>query len=595
MYIAFTLISCAFFIGIVAWYSYYKTKNTVSSSGGFFLGGRGLTGGFIAGALILTNLSAEQLIGLNGQGYQNNLSSMGWEVTAGFSVIILATILLPKYLGGAFTTLPEFINNRFDKQTRLLIVLLFMVGYGFITIPSVLYSGSLAVLQIFDIPNMFHITYEQSIWVIVWVIGIIGMLYAILGGLKAIAISDTLNGIGLLIVGVLVPILGFIALGNGSLLEGMKIVATDHPEKLNAIGSNKDDVPFGSIFTGMIFANLFYWGTNQYVIQRTLGAKSLAEGQKGALFTGFLKILVPFLMMIPGVIAYHLYGSGLIAYPTLVKDVFPTFLDGFFLAVLLGAVFSSFNALLNSASTLFVYDIYKVLINNKATDRQMIRVSQWFGVILALATFFISPMLMNAPQGLWTIIRQFTGFFNIPIIAIVLVGIFAKKVPAIAPKIVIIAHVIVYYLLIWGLPMFFKYEMAINFIYIQGLLFVIEVLVMLIIGMTKPLDIPFKFSPNPKVDMTPWKYTIPVTVLLLGSIVFTFILFSPIGLAAQHHIVSSWFWPSIVLLVIIVVTFYFIGLRQWSKKYEVALKQQYNKELFTDLNQSELPGEQLIR
>ncbi|RIM69715.1 solute:sodium symporter family transporter [Staphylococcus xylosus] len=599
MYIAFTLISCAFFIGIVAWYSYYKTKNTVSSSGGFFLGGRGLTGGFIAGALILTNLSAEQLIGLNGQGYQNNLSSMGWEVTAGFSVIILATILLPKYLGGAFTTLPEFINNRFDKQTRLLIVLLFMVGYGFITIPSVLYSGSLAVLQIFDIPNMFHITYEQSIWVIVWVIGIIGMLYAILGGLKAIAISDTLNGIGLLIVGVLVPILGFIALGNGSLLEGMKTVATDHPEKLNAIGSNKDDVPFGSIFTGMIFANLFYWGTNQYVIQRTLGAKSLAEGQKGALFTGFLKILVPFLMMIPGVIAYHLYGSGLknmdLAYPTLVKDVFPTFLDGFFLAVLLGAVFSSFNALLNSASTLFVYDIYKVLINNKATDRQMIRVSQWFGVILALATFFISPMLMNAPQGLWTIIRQFTGFFNIPIITIVLVGIFAKKVPAIAPKIVIIAHVIVYYLLIWGLPMFFKYEMAINFIYIQGLLFVIEVLVMLIIGMTKPLDIPFKFSPNPKVDMTPWKYTIPVTVLLLGSIVFTFILFSPIGLAAQHHIVSSWFWPSIVLLVIIVVTFYFIGLRQWSKKYEVALKQQYNKELFTDLNQSELPGEQLIR
>ncbi|MGW7907119.1 solute:sodium symporter family transporter [Staphylococcus pseudoxylosus] len=599
MYIAFTLISCVFFIVIVAWYAYYKTKNTVSSSGGFFLGGRGLTGGFIAGALILTNLSAEQLIGLNGQGYQNNLSSMGWEVTAGFSVIILATILLPKYLGGAFTTLPEFINNRFDKQTRLLIVLLFMVGYGFITIPSVLYSGSLAVLQIFDIPHMFHITYEQSIWVIVWVIGIIGMLYAILGGLKAIAISDTLNGIGLLIVGVLVPILGFIALGNGSLLEGMKTIATNHPEKLNAIGSNKDDVPFGSIFTGMIFANLFYWGTNQYVIQRTLGAKSLAEGQKGALFTGFLKILVPFLMMIPGVIAFHLYGSGLknmdLAYPTLVKDVFPTFLDGFFLAVLLGAVFSSFNALLNSASTLFVYDIYKVLINNKATDRQMIRVSQWFGVILALVTFFISPMLMNAPQGLWTIIRQFTGFFNIPIIAIVLVGIFAKRVPAIAPKIVIISHVIVYYLLIWGLPMFFKYEMAINFIYIQGILFVIEVLVMLIIGMINPLAIPFKFSPNPKVDMTPWKYTIPVTVLLLGAIVFTFILFSPIGLAAQHHIVSAWFWPSIVLLAIIVVAFYYIGLRQWSKKYETTLKQQYNKESFTDLNQNELSGEPLIR
>lgn len=598
MYVAFTLVSCAFFIGIVAWYSYYKTKNTVNSSGGFFLGGRGLTGGFIAGALILTNLSAEQLIGLNGQGYKNNLSSMGWEVTAGFSVIVLATILLPKYLGGAFTTLPEFINNRFDQHTRFLIVLLFMVGYGFITIPSVLYSGSLAVLQIFDIPHMFGITYEQSIWVIVWIIGIIGMLYAILGGLKAIAISDTLNGIGLLIVGLLVPILGFITLGNGSLLEGMKTIATEHPEKLNAIGSSKDDVPFGSIFTGMIFANLFYWGTNQYVIQRTLGAKSLAEGQKGALFTGFLKILVPFLMMIPGVIAYHLYGSGLknmdLAYPTLTKDVFPTFLDGFFLAVLLGAVFSSFNALLNSASTLFVYDIYKVLINKNATDRQMIRVSQWFGVILALATFFISPMLMNAPQGLWTIIRQFTGFFNIPIIAIVLVGIFSKRVPAIGPKIVIISHVIVYYLLIWGLPMFLNYEMTINFIYIQGLMFVVEVLVMLIIGVINPLAIPFKFKPNPKVDMTPWKYTIPVTILLLGTMVFTFILFSPIGLASQQHIVSPWFWPSVLLLTIIVITLYYVGLKQWSKKYEATLKQQYKKELHEEIYTNEQPREQLV-
>lgn len=311
MYLAFTLISYAFFMGAVAWYSYYQTKNTVSSSNGFFLGGRGLTGGYIAGALILTNLSAEQLIGLNGQGYMNNLSSMGWEVTAGFSIIILTTILLPKYLGGAFTTLPEFINNRFDQQTRMLVVLLFMVGYGLITIPSVLYSGSIAVLQIFDIPKMFGITFEQAIWVLVWVIGIIGTLYAILGGLKAIAISDTLNGIGLLILGLLVPILGFITLGQGNMLEGMKMIATEHPEKLNAIGSTTDDVPFGSIFTGMLFANLFYWGTNQYVIQRTLGAKNLAEGQKGALLTGFLKILVPFLMMIPGVIAFHLYGSGL--------------------------------------------------------------------------------------------------------------------------------------------------------------------------------------------------------------------------------------------------------------------------------------------
>lgn len=598
MYIAFTLISCAFFMGLVAWYSYYKTKNTISSSGGFFLGGRGLNGSFIAGALILTNLSAEQLIGLNGQGYKNNLSSMGWEVTAGISIIILATILLPKYLGGAFTTLPEFINHRFDQQTRFLVVLLFMVGYGLITIPSVLYSGSIAVLQIFDIPKMFGITFEQSIWIIVWVIGIVGTLYAILGGLKAIAISDTLNGIGLLIVGILVPILGFITLGHGSLLEGMKTIATVHPEKLNAIGSSKDDVPFGTIFTGIIFANLFYWGTNQYVIQRTLGAKSLAEGQKGALFTGFLKVLVPFLMMIPGVIAFHLYGAGLknmdLAYPTLIKDIFPIFLNGFFLAVLLGAVFSSFNALLNSASTLFVYDIYKVMINKNASDRQMIHVSQWFGVILALVTFFISPMLINAPKGLWTIIREFTGFFNIPIIAIVLIGIFSKKVPAIAPKIIIISHVVVYYLMIWGLPMLFHIEFSINFIYIQGLMFVVEILVMLIIGWINPLKSPFTFKSNPKVDMTPWKYTLPVTVILLGTIVFTYILFSPIGLASQHNIVSFWFWPVTFLLIVIVTICYYFALKHWSEKYNLLIKQQYKRSINEEIYTNEKIEKQLV-
>src|SRR5699024_765276 len=172
--------------------------------------------------------------------------------------------------------------------------------------------------------------------------------------------------IGLLMVSILVPILSLIALGDGRLLKGMKIMVTNAPEKLNAIGSSTDAVPVGTIFTGMIFMNLFYWGTNQYVIQRTLGAQSLAEGQKGALLTGFLKILVPFLMMIPGVIAFHLYGPDLetmdLAYPTLIDHLLPTALSGFFLAVLLGAVFSSFNSLLNSAATMFVYDIYQVKI-----------------------------------------------------------------------------------------------------------------------------------------------------------------------------------------------------------------------------------------
>ena len=146
-----------------------------------------------------------------------------------------------------------------------------MVGYGLITIPSVLYAGSVAVLRLFDVPSLLNVSYEVGLVITIVSVGTIGSIYAIFGGLKAVAVSDTINGVGLLIIGVLVPILGFAALGDGSIMAGMETVFTEDTQKLNAIGSAEDPVPFGTIFTGMIFANLFYWGTNQYVIQRNSG------------------------------------------------------------------------------------------------------------------------------------------------------------------------------------------------------------------------------------------------------------------------------------------------------------------------------------
>ncbi|WP_435874154.1 sodium:solute symporter family transporter [Rossellomorea vietnamensis] len=192
----------------------------------------------------------------------------------------MAIYLFPKYLGRSFTTLPEFLTQRYDEGVRKYTVILFMLGYVFVTIPSMLYSGALAVLKLFDVPELLGISYTQSVWLVIWVIGIIGAVYAIFGGLKAVAVSDMINGVGLLIIGIPVPVLGFFALGDGNFIGGMKEVATTNPEKLNSIGSSEDSVPFSTIFTGMIFANLFYWATNQYVIQRTLGAKNLAEVRK---------------------------------------------------------------------------------------------------------------------------------------------------------------------------------------------------------------------------------------------------------------------------------------------------------------------------
>ncbi len=523
-------------MALVGWVSWLKTRGTADTKEGYFLAGRGLGATFIAGSLLLTNLSAEQLIGLNGSAYGYNMSSMGWEVTAAVATIAMALIFLPKYLAGAFTTLPQFLNDRFDPAVRRMSVMLFMLGYGLVTIPSVLYFGSLAVIAFFDVPGLTGLGDFEALVMMVVLIGTTGAIYAVFGGLRAVAISDTLNGVGLLIIGILVPVFGLIALGDGDFSAGFATLGSEHPEKLNAIGASDDPTPFGTIFTGMIFANLFYWCTNQYVIQRTLGAKSLAEGQKGVLFSGFFKILVPFMMMIPGVIAFHLYGPELgnidEAYPRLIRDVLPAYLSGFFLAVLLGAVFSSFNSLLNSAATLFSLDVYaparESTRGDKASDAELVRVAKIASLVIALFSFAIAPLLAFAPDGVFQVIRIFTGFYNIPTIVIVMVGLFTVRVPALGAKIVVVFHVITYGLL----RSVFDDVVTLHFIHIYAILFVIEVMIMLICGWLRPREQAWRFTRDEKVDLTPWPFAKPLAVTLFSCVVATYLLFSPIGVAS---------------------------------------------------------------
>tara|TARA_B110000971_G_scaffold52615_1_gene53389 strand:- start:2098 stop:3780 length:1683 start_codon:yes stop_codon:yes gene_type:complete len=543
-------------MGLVAWISYLKTKGEVDTRDGYFLAGRGLGAVFIAGSLLLTNLSAEQLIGLNGSAYGFNLSSMAWEVTAAFATICMAFIFLPRYLAGAFSTLPEFLNDRFDDDVRRLTVILFMLGYGLVTIPSVLYSGSIAVIQLFDVPALFNLSYGTALAVTIVVIGSIGAVYAVFGGLKAVAISDTLNGIGLLLIGVAVPVLGLSLLGEGSVGRGLHIIANTNTEKLNAIGSSSDPTPFATLFTGMIFANLFYWCTNQYVIQRTLAAKNLAEGQKGVLFSGFFKVMVPFIMMLPGVIAFHLYGAvgsetGLdsidLAYPQLIRDVLPVYAMGFFLAVLLGAVFSSFNSLLNSAATLFCLDVYVPYKERQGqapvNDTQVLKVAKRASIIIALFSFVVAPLLQFAPDGLWQIIRVFTGFYNIPVIAIVIVGLFAPQVPALGPKLVIGFHVLAYGLL----KFVFDDLVTLHFIHLYAILFFIEVAIMLVVGIRYPRAAVWTYSTSHKVDLQPWRFARPCAVTLISCVIGLYLLFSPIGLVGG---ISTLFWFATSALIV---------------------------------------------
>ena len=522
-------LTCALFMAGVAWFSYKKARATTSDSEGYFLAGRGLSAPFIAGSLLLTNLSAEQLIGLNGSAYGFNMSAMGWEVTAAVATIAMAFFFLPRYLAGGFTTLPQFLADRYDDDVRRLSVILFLLGYGLVTIPSVLYAGSVAVLKLFDIPEFLRLSYGSSLVLTVIVIGSVGALYAVLGGLKAVAVSDTLNGLGLLIVGIAVPLLGLHLLG-GDIASGVHIVTSTDVDKLNAIGDQDDPTPFGTLFTGMVFANLFYWCSNQYVIQRTLAAKSFAEGQKGVLLSGYFKVLVPFFMMVPGVIAYHLYGSGLdsidLAYPQLVKDTLPTWALGFFLAVLLGAVFSSFNSLINSSATMLTLDVIQPLARQPIKDSRLVSIAKISSIGIAAVSLGIAPLLQFAPEGLWQIIRIFSGFYNIPIIAVVLVGMLTTRVPALAVKVAIGFHLIAYALL----QFVFKDVVNIHFLHLYAILFASEVAILLLIGHLRPAQVRSTARSAP-VDMTPWVFAKACSFSLFSCVVLLYMIFSPLGLA----------------------------------------------------------------
>ncbi len=553
--LALTLASCIAFMALVAVIAWRQARGSVDTKDGYFLAGRGLGGVFIAGSLLLTNLSAEQLIGLNGSAYGFNLSSMAWEVTAAVATIAMAFVFLPRYLAGAFTTLPEFLRDRYDIGVQRLSVVLFLLGYGLVTIPSVLYSGSIAVMKIFDVPALFGIGEFPALVATILVIGVVGAIYAVFGGMKAVAVSDTLNGVGLLFMGVLILVLGLMALGGGDIAGGVARLVQESPEKLNAIGGADDPTPFGTIFTGMIIANLFYWCTNQYVIQRTLAARSLAEGQKGVLLSGYFKVLVPFLMMVPGVIAFHLYGPGLatidLAYPQLVRDLLPHWLMGLFLAVLLGAVFSSFNSLVNSAATLFCLDILAPMRKIPLSDRAMVRTAKLVSAVIALFSFVVAPLLFLAPEGLWQIIRIFTGFYNIPVITIVVVGLFTRRVPALAAKIVIVFHVIAYGLIKFALAD----VVTLHFLHLYAVLFIIEVAIMLAAGKIAPRAEAWQFTPVNGVDLTRWKWAVPTAVSLFSCVVATYLLFSNFGLASGE--VSAAFLGAIIALAAANLTFWF--------------------------------------
>ena len=517
-----------------------KMKKSDNPTEEFFTGGRALSWPVIAGSLLLTNLSTEQLVGLNGTIFGDKaLVGIAWEVLGGFAMIATALIFLPIYLSSGFTTTPAFLEKRFDKDTRSIVSGLFLFGYVTVLLPVVLYTGSLALIGMFDL--------NIPLWLVISIIGLLGSSYAIFGGLKSVAVSDTLNGIGLLIGGLTIPILALFSLGNGSFFNGLNILINKNPEYLSVLTiSNVDQnivsVPWPTLLTGMMFINIFYWSTNQVIVQRAMAAKSLAEGQKGVLFASSLKLIGPILLCLPGLIALHMEDLNILkadqVYGAIVRHVLPNWSLGLFAAVLMGSILSSFNSALNSASTLFSLQFYKGYINKSASGELIVVVGKRFGVFLALASIIIAPFLSQM-QSIFTYLQQVNGLYSVPIIGIFLIGILTKRVPAIAAKIGMLVGISMYafftFINIKNVPNYLSNANGeLHYLHGYFISFVFSVFIMLLIGLIKPKsDSDVKKSEiksKSPVDMTPWPFAKTASTAIISTTALIYIMLSLLSL-----------------------------------------------------------------
>lgn len=547
-HLGFTLVTFVLFTALVAVISakIVRGGDNQKTTKGYFLAGSGLGGIFIAGSMLLTNLSAENLVGLSGQSYAANMSGMAWEATAVIATIVMAFIFLPLYLKKGYTTLPEFMEERYGVVVRRIVSVLFLVGYLLIGIPVCLYAGAIAFNQIFDLGKIFGVSTQTALTILIVLVGIIGAIYAVLGGLKAVAVSDTINGILLIVGSILVVIFGFYALGKangGGVVTGVQDILTHAPEKLNAIGSKSDPVPFACIFTGMLLANLFYWGTNQVLIQRALGAKNLKEGQKGVLLSGLLKMMVPLLLVLPGVIVARLVPgleSKDFAYPTLVARSLPWPVVGLFCAALFGSIISTYNSFLNAASTVFMMDIYKPIFNPTLSDEKTVSLAKKIGWGFAAFAICFTPFLQVLSTGLYDFGRSFTGFYNIPIITLVLIGMFSKKGSTLGAICATIFHIFLYS----GYKFWFTYIdtpftkmiCGINYMHIYAISFLIMVVIILICSKISPNHKEFnnETTRTDNYDMTPWKHKNAFALWLVSFLIYEYFIFSPVGIATQN-------------------------------------------------------------
>ncbi len=407
----------AVFLGLTAlmalatwWQVARMGGRSTDSNSEYFLAGRNLAWPFIAGSITLTNLSTDQLVGMNG----NQMFLLAWwELAAVAGLVMLCFVFLPIYYRNNCTTTTELLERKYgSKGLRATVSILFLLGNVFIYLPIMTYTGAL----------FLKTTFAQDVPLLVLAAGIalMGASYAILGGLRAVAVYDTISGVGVLGMAASVTILAMAAIGFD--FSGIPM------ERLSMVGAADSPIPFATLFTGMIFIQMFYWSTNQTITQRAMAAPNLREGQKGVMAAVGIRILfVPAIVVIPGVCAYKLFGDiGDATYGRIVAEVMPAWMSGAFAAFMAAAVLTSYTSVLNSSVTLYVCDLHEPYIAPKPDVKRL-------NILISLVFMVLSIALVPVYSGAASIInlvQQLNGLLSMPILSAFILGLAFRNVDA---------------------------------------------------------------------------------------------------------------------------------------------------------------------
>lgn len=471
---------CLLVIGLGLWVSRTK-KGVRKDANDYFLASKSLPWWAVGASIIAANISAEQFIGMSGSGFAIGMGIATYEFIASLGLVLVAVFFLPIYIRSKVYTMPQFLEQRYDKRVKTVMAIFWLAVFVFVNLTSILYLGALAIR------NMMGV---DLIWGVIG-LALFAVVYSVYGGLKAVAWTDVIQVVFLIGGGLVTTYVAFELLGDGEVMTGMSrmweavgtssadnrfdmVLEPEHP-------FYKDLPGLGVLFGGLWVANLYYWGCNQYIIQRALAAKSLAEAQKGLVFAGFLKLVLPLIVVIPGIIAYILYTQGRIeginvaddAYPVLLSHV-PAGVRGLAFAALVAAIVSSLASMMNSISTIFTMDIYKTMLRPKSSERNLVSVGRWTSVVVLVIACIIAPALSSLDQA-FQFIQEFTGFVSPGALAIFLAGFFYKRATANGALSAAIGTFAFSALLLWLAPdMPFIDRMGVVFLISAGLLVLVS-------------------------------------------------------------------------------------------------------------------------